>query len=195
MPTEVEELTNKLDKLNVEKLVDDISTISASVRSLVSSPAAGHALENLDATLDHLASLTAQLDNRTSKVTDDVRTVMDEAAATLRTTRSALEESTETLKAGRKTLASIDAGASNIAALTRADAGPVLALTRASEELAATARSLRAMSGEDSVTTARLNAVLKETTAAARALRVLAEAIDTQPDSLLRGRRSEGSAQ
>ena len=87
LPTEVEELTNKLDKLNVEKLVDDISTISASVRSL------------------------------------------------------------------------------------------------------------RAMSGEDSVTTTRLNAVLKETTAAARALRVLAEAIETQPESLLSGRRREGTAE
>ena len=195
LPTEVEELTNKLDKLNVEKLVDDISTISASVRSLVSSPAAGHALENLDTTLNHLASLTAQLDSRTSKVADDVHTVMNEAAETLRTTRGALEESTATLKAGRQTLASIDAGAANIAALTRADAGPVLALTRASEELAATARSLRAMSGEDSVTTTRLNAVLKETTAAARALRVLAEAIETQPESLLSGRRREGPAE
>lgn len=195
LPTEVEELTNKLDKLNVEKLVDDISTISASVRSLVSSPAAGHALENLDTTLEHLASLTAQLNSRTSKVADDVRTVMHEATETLRTTRGALEESTETLKAGRKTLANIDAGAANIAALTRADAGPVLALTRASEELAATARSLRAISGEDSVTTTRLNAVLKETTAAARALRVLAEAIETQPESLLSGRRREGPAE
>ena len=195
LPTEVEELTNKLDKLNVEKLVDDISTISASVRSLVSSPAAGHALENLDTTLEHLASLTAQLDSRTSKVADDVRTVMHEATETLRTTRGALEESTETLKAGRNTLANIDAGAANIAALTRADAGPVLALTRASEELAATARSLRAISGEDSVTTTRLNAVLKETTAAARALRVLAEAIETQPESLLSGRRREGTAE
>ena len=37
------------------------------------------------------------------------------------------------------------------------------------DKLAATARSLRAMSGEDSLTTTRLNAVLKETSAAARA--------------------------
>ena len=195
LPTEVEELTNKLDKLNVEKLVDDISTISASVRSLVSSPAAAHALANLDQTLDHLASLAAKLDSRSTKLTDDLRTVMSEATATLRSTRSALDESAATLQVGRKTLASIDAGAANIAALTRADAGPVLALTRASEELAATARSLRDVSGEHSTTTTRLNEVLKETTAAARALRVLAEAIETQPESLLNGRRGEGSAE
>lgn len=194
LPTEVEELTNKLDKLNVEKLVDDVSTISASVRTLVSSPAAGNVLANLDQTLAHLASLSAQLDSRSSKLADDVRMVMDEATVTLRTTRTALDESTETLKVGRHTLATIDAGAANIAALTRADAGPVLALTRASDELAATARSLRAMAGEDSTTTTRLNELLKETTAAARAMRVLAEAIETQPESLISGRRGEGSA-
>ena len=193
LPTEVEELTNKLDKLNVEKLVDDISTISASVRSLVSSPAAPRALENLDQTLGHLASLTAQLDSRSSKLTDDVHVVMTEAAETLRVTRTALEESAATLTAGRHTLAVINAGAANIAALTHADAGPVLALTRASEELATTARSLREISGEDSTTTTRLNEVLKETTAAARALRALAETIETQPESLLTGRRGEGS--
>ena len=195
LPTEVEELTNKLDKLNVEKLVDDISTISASVRSLVSSPAAGNALENLDLTLGHLASLTAQLDNRSSKLTDDVRNVMEEAAATLRATRGALDESTTTLTAGRRTLANIDAGAANIVALTRADAGPVLALTRTSEELATTARNLRELSGADSITITRLNDVLKETAAAARALRSLADAIESQPESLLTGRRDQGSAQ
>ena len=54
---------------------------------------------------------------------------------------------------------------------------------------------MSAMSGEDSLTATRLNAVLKETSAAARALRVLAEAIETQPESLLSGRRTEGSAQ
>lgn len=195
LPTEVEELANKLDKLNVEKLVDDISTISASVRSLVSSPAAGNALENLDLTLSHLASLTAQLDSRSNELADDVKEVMDETGATLRATRTALDQSSATLQAGTRTLASIDAGAANIAALTRADAGPVLALTRASEELAATARSLREMSGEDSPATTRLNELMKETSAAARALRVLAEAIETQPESLLTGRRSEGSGQ
>ena len=52
-------------------------------------------------TLGHLASLSARLDKRATSVTNDVHTVMDEAAATLRTTRLTLEESAETLRAGR----------------------------------------------------------------------------------------------
>jgi len=188
LPTEVEEFTNKLDKLNVEKLVEDISTISESVRDLVTSPAVSHALESLDLTLGHLASLSARLDKRATSVTNDVHTVMDEAAATLRTTRLTLEESAETLRAGRETLTRIDEGARNVAALTSGDSGPLLAITRASEELAKTATALRDAAGENSSTYYQLNAMLEETTAAARALRLLAEALETQPESVLTGR-------
>ncbi|MGE0861365.1 MAG: MlaD family protein [Gammaproteobacteria bacterium] len=195
LPTEVEELTNKLDKLNVEKLVDDISAISASVRSLVSSPEASSALSNLNATLEHLASLTKQLDSRTSGVTDQARGVLDEATATLRATRNAVEEGNRTLAAGRQALGTIDAATANIAALTRADSGPVQALNHAAEELATTARALRAVAGEDSATATRLNDMLEQTAAAARALRLLAEAIEIQPESLISGRRDGVTAE
>lgn len=188
LPTEVEEFTNKLDKLNVEQLVEDISTISESVRELVTSPEVSHALTSLDQTLEHLSSLTARLDKRANVVTRDVQTVMDEAASTLRTTRVTLEESAETLRAGRQTLARIDAGARNIAELTRGDSGPMLAITRASEELATTAKSLRETTGENSATHYQINEMLTETAAAARALRLLAEALEAQPESMLTGR-------
>ncbi len=68
----------------------------------------------------------------------------------------------------------------------------VQALNHAAEELATTARALRAVAGEDSATATRLNEMLEQTAAAARALRVLAEAIETQPESLISGRRDGG---
>lgn len=188
LPTEVEEFTNKLDKLNVEQLVEDISTISESVRDLVTSPEVSNALSSLDQTLAHLSSLTARLDKRANTVTKDVHTVMDEASATLRTTRLTLEESAETLRAGRQTLARIDEGAQNVAELMRGDSGPMLAITRASEELANTAKALREAAGENSSTHYQLNEMLEETTSAARALRLLAEALETDPQSVLTGR-------
>ncbi|HMM75959.1 MAG TPA: MlaD family protein [Gammaproteobacteria bacterium] len=191
LPTEVEEFTNKLDKLNVEQLVEDISTISESVRELVTSPEVAHALASLDQTLEHLSSLTARLDKRANVVSRDVQTVMDEAAATLRTTRATLEESAETLRAGRQTLARIDEGARNVAALTRGDSAPMRAITHASEELANTAKALRDAAGENSVTHYQLSEMLEETTAAARALRLLAEALEAQPESVLSGRRGD----
>jgi paraquat-inducible protein B len=188
LPTEVEELTNKLDKLNVEKLVEDISMISESVRELVTSPEVSHALTSLDQTLEHLSSLTARLDKRATTVTNDVQSVMNEAAETLRVTRTTLEESAATLRAGRQTLQRIDEGAANVAALTRGDSGPMRAITRASEELAETARALRAATSENSTTHYQINEMLEETTSAARALRLLAEALETQPESVLTGR-------
>lgn len=191
LPTEVQELTNKLDKLNVEQLVEDISAISESIRELVTSPETARALTSLDETLEHLASLTARLDRQADSMANDVHTVLDEAGATLRTTRSALEESTATLRAGRRTLAHLDEGARNVAALTRADSPPLLALTRASEELANTGRAIRAAIGENSATQYQISEMLEETAAAARALRLLAEALEAHPESVLSGRRGD----
>jgi len=193
LPTEVEELTNKLDKLNVEKLVEDVSLISESLRNLVTSPEAGRVLKNLDSTLGHIASVSERIDQSANRLARDTQNVMEEATETLRVTRKALEQSADTMRAGQATLARIDQGAANVAALTRADAAPVLAVTRASEELAATAKSLREAAGESSTMHDRLNEMLEETTAAARALRLLAEALETDPQSVLTGRSHEES--
>jgi paraquat-inducible protein B len=102
--------------------------------------------------------------------------------------REALTEAASTLRAGRTTLGHLDEGVANITRLTAPDSGPLLALTRASEELANTARALRDTAGEDSASAVHLNEMMKETTAAARALRALAETLETQPESLLHGR-------
>ena len=191
LPTEVEELTNKLDKLNLEKLVEDISLISEAVRNLVTSPEATRTLASLDSTLQHLASLTERLDKSAGRLTRDTQTVMKEAADTLRVTRVALDESAATMQAGRATLARIDEGATNLAALTRPDAGPLRAVTQAGDELAATAKMLREAAGENSAAHYQLNEMLAETTAAARALRLLAEALESDPQSILTGRGQE----
>jgi paraquat-inducible protein B len=191
LPTEVEELTNKLDKLNVEKLVEDVSLISEAVRNLVTSPEAARTLTSLDSTLQNLASLTDRLDKSAGRLTRETQTVMDEAANTLRVTRAALDESAATMRAGRATLSRIDEGAANLAALTRPDAGPLLAVTHASDELATTAKMLREAAGESSATHYHMNEMLTEMTAAARALRLLAEALESDPQSVLTGRSHE----
>ena len=180
LPTEVQELTNKLDKLNLEKLIEDVSIISDSIRKLVSSPAASSALKNLDQTLANLATLTDSLNERSTRLATETRTVLQESAETLRTSREAL--------------AQITAGARNLTQLTKPDAAPIVALTHASEELARTAQSLRGTVGADSPVAWQLNETLKEVSATARSLRVLSEAIENQPESLLKGRAAPGDA-
>ena len=191
LPTEVQELTNKLDKLNLEKLIDDVSVISDSIRKLVSSPAASSALNNLDATLANLARLTDTLNERSNRLASETRAVLQESAETLRTGRTALDEAAITLRSGRETLAHIDEGARNVAQLTRPDGPTLLALTQASQELARTSRALHDSMGEDSATAVQLGETLKQVTATARSLRVLAESIENQPESLLKGRAAK----
>jgi paraquat-inducible protein B len=191
LPTEVQELTNKLDKLNLEQLFDDFSTTLEAVRNLVTSPEAARMMESLDETLQHLASLSARLDASANRVTKDTRDVMREAGETLRTTREALAESTETIRASRTTLARIDEGAANFAALARPDSPLLQSVTHAGEDMAAAARALRAAADDNSTTRLRLDELLEETASAARALRLLAEALETDPRSVLTGRSDE----
>lgn len=180
LPTEVQELTNKLDKLNIEKLIEDVSVISDSIRRLVSSPSASNALQNLDQALGNLAQLTETLNERSTRLALETRSVLQESASTLRTSREALAQITE--------------GARNLTALTRPDSAPILALTQASEELARTARALRDATGEESPANVQLTEALKQIAASARALRALSEAIESQPESLLQGRRVKEDA-
>lgn len=191
LPTEVEELTNKLDKLNIEQLFADISMISEAVRKLVTSPEASRTLQSLDATLQHLASLSERLDQSANRVTRDAREVMREAAATLRTTREAVAETGAAIRASRSTMERIDEGAANFATMTRPDGALLQSVARASEDMAATARALRAATDDTSVTRQRIDALLEETASAARALRLLAEALETDPQSILTGRSDE----
>ena len=174
LPTEVQELTNKLDKLNIEKLIEDVSVISDSIRKLVSSPSASNALQNLDQALGNLARLTDTLNERSTRLATETRSVLQESAETLRTSREALAQITE--------------GARNLTALTKPDAAPIVALTSASEELARTAKALREAMGDESPANVQLTEALKQIAASARALRTLAEAIESQPESLLKGR-------
>lgn len=181
LPTQVEEFASRLAELDVEKLVEDLAAIAGSVRSLVASPSAHGALAGLEETLDNLARLTAQLEASTRRTELDARETLAETSATLRAARGAIEQATATLASGQQVF-------DRVAALVEPSAGPVRDLRTAAEELATTAIALRALADQDSATAYALTETLEETAAAARALRLLAEAIETAPESLWQGR-------
>jgi paraquat-inducible protein B len=62
-------------------------------------------------------------------------------------------------------------------------------LTRASDELAGAAQTVRRLAESESPTVQHANQALKETARAAEALRKLAELLEQQPDAILRGKR------
>jgi len=66
-------------------------------------------------------------------------------------------------------------------------------MTRASDELANAAASLRRLTAQDSPTVQNMNATLKEISRAADALRALAEMLEAQPDAIYRGKRKKNA--
>jgi len=66
-------------------------------------------------------------------------------------------------------------------------------MTRASNELASAATTLRSLTAQDSPTVKNMNATLKEISRAADALRLLAETLEQQPDAIYRGKRQKST--
>jgi paraquat-inducible protein B len=66
------------------------------------------------------------------------------------------------------------------------------ATTQAIHEAEKTMESLQSTAGEDSALVHALTRALTELTAASRSIRILAETLESQPESLLRGKNSSG---
>ncbi len=172
----VEELTKQLESFAADKFLADLSSISASVNKIVSSPAAHNLASRLETTLKHLESLAARFDAQGPQVVEAMR--------------GDLAEARKTLVAAQGALSRVEAAAERVGALVSPDSEAVRNFTAASKELEGAAQALRDLAEEDSPTVQNLNRALKETSKAARALRALVETIEQQPESLVRGKRA-----
>lgn len=169
IPTAVDELSLKLDEFPMDKFLDDVAAISASLREILAAETTAELPQRLSRTLGHLESLLAKLDAESTPLLRDLRA---------------------DLAALHQALAAVTNAADRVAAL--ADPGlPLLSnLSRASEELAGAAEAVRDLSSAGPPTVEHLAAVLEEISRTARALRMLAETLERQPEALLRGKRA-----
>ena len=190
-PTAIQALRGQLEGLDLRKLLDDISSIAGSARSVLSGP-------QLKQALDNVVQITQQVQQLSERLNRRVDPLADAAAATLGDTRRAIERVTGVVdKAG----GAVDkvGGAADRIGRTADRAGTMLApdaplvrdVQRAAAELAATAAALRQHTADDSGLVHNADRTLQDLSRAARAVRELADMLERHPEALLRGRRRE----
>lgn len=179
--TTIQNLQKQIQGLDVAGLVNDVSSIAASARRLIGDPKVQQALEDLSAASGDLRRTLTRLDGRLDSLTAAVQGTLAESRQTITAWGGAAE------RVGR----AVDRAAS---AVERTDAllaqgTPVLqSVQRAAEELARAATALRGSVGDDSALLGQVQRAAQDVSRASRAVRDLADLLERQPESLLRGR-------
>lgn len=185
LATPIQSLQKQLQRLDVAKLVDDVSAIAASARQLVADP-------NLRQSLADLAAASGQLQRLMSRLEQRIDPLADALQGTLTQTRQTMAQWQGT---GDRVGAAVDRAASAVARTEAllAEGTPVLrSAQRAADELARSAVALRAVMAEDSPLITQVQRAAQDVSRASRAVRELADLLETQPEALIRGRSPAG---
>jgi paraquat-inducible protein B len=176
-------VTEMLENLRLDDLVNEAALTLASMRQLIGSGEVVRLLETLNATLDEARVLIGDLDREVHPL-----------AARLDSTLSEYADLANALRTGFLPLAqNLEAATTALAGLVQSlddQVVPVSGATQAAlDEVEETMRQLRLLADDTSGTRLRVDQFLNEATSAARALRSFADQIDRHPEALLRGRR------
>ena len=151
----------------MEKFLQDVASISASMSKLLAADETAELPQRLNRTLQHLESLVKKLDHESMPMLQGLRAdlaVLNEA------------------------LGSLKKAADQVTMLTDPQSPLFQNLSRASEELADAARAVERLSGEGSPTAVGFYEMLQEVSRAAHATRMLVESLEQQPQSILWGK-------
>ena len=173
--TAIQALKNQLEGMDFRKIAEDLSAIAASARAMVSGP-------ELKQALTDLAAITATFNRVATKLDQRIDPLSNELQRSLVSTRTAMEGLGQAAGSVNKT-------SEQVAELLAPNAPLVQNLQRAADEVAGSAASLREATADDSSLRLGADRALDDLSRAARALRDLAETLEQQPDSLLRGRK------
>jgi len=160
-----EEVSRTLEQIPLDQLVQKVVTTLDGLENLVNSPELGRSVKTLNQTLQAIQTLTGKVDSQLTRLVGDVSTTM----ASVATLAEHLDA--EVVPVSRELR--------NTLAVARG------AFDQAESALAGLDSTLAPQAPER----AALRQALQELTAAARAVRILAEALELQPEMLLKGRQ------
>jgi paraquat-inducible protein B len=164
----MQELMESLGKLPLEDIANSIRDALKGIEEVVHSPEVAESLAALKGTMVAAEQLVKKLEEK-----------IDPLMANL----------DGTLGDAQKLLKKVD---SKVDPLASGVEETLEATTRAIQEAEETIVGLQSTTGEDSPLVHALTGALAELTAASRAIRILAETLESQPESLLRGKSSSG---
>jgi len=164
----MQELMESLEKLPLQEIANSIRDALKGIEEVVHSPEVAESLDALRGTMMAAEEMMKKLERQ-----------IDPLVANL----------DGTLTDARKLLTDVD---SKLDPLASGMEDTLQATTRAIREAEKTIESLQSTAGEDSALVHALTGALTELTAASRSIRILAETLESQPESLLRGKGPSG---
>jgi paraquat-inducible protein B len=157
-----------LKKLPLQEIANSIRDALKGIEEVVRSPDVTDSLKALKGTMQAAENLVRKLDRQIDPVMANLNGTLGDARTLLQDVDAKVDPLAsgmeETLEAAR------------------------LAIVEAEE----TIESLQGAAGEDSALVHELTSTLAELSAASRSIRILAETLESQPESLLRGKSSSG---
>ncbi|MDO9437871.1 MlaD family protein [Hydrogenophaga sp.] len=180
--TAIQAFRDQLEGIDLRKITDDISAIAASARAVISGP-------QLNQALSDMAQITATIKRVSERLDKRMDPLADELQRSLTSTRTAMDGMSKAATSVDRTATSVGRTSDQVAQILAPDAPLVQNLQRAANEVSRTAGALREATAGDSELMTGADRALDDLSRAARALRDLAEAIEQQPQSLLRGRK------
>ncbi len=179
--TRFQSLQDQLDRVDLTRMAQDLSATLSAARGLLAGPELKQTLAELAQASASLARLSATLDKRAGPLVDATQGSLARVGQASDRVGSA---------ADRVTSAADRVGsAADRAEVALTPGSPLLtSVQRAADELGRSAGALRAAVADDSTTVQGLQRALGDVARAARAVRELSDAIEQQPQSLIRGR-------
>jgi paraquat-inducible protein B len=179
--TAIQALKGQLEGLDLRKLLDDVSAIAESARSVLAGPQLREALDNIVVITEQVQQLSKSLNGR-------VGPMADAATATMGDARRAIDRLNGTMDKVGGAADRVGRTADRAGTLLAPDAPLMRDVQRAAAELAGTAAALRQHTAEDSGLVHNADRTLQDLSRAARAVRELADMLERHPEALLRGR-------
>ncbi len=179
--TRFQSLQQQLDGVDVSRMSKDLAETLAAARGLVAGPEIKQTLAELAQASAALARLAASMDKRLPGLADSAQGTLRQAGdASVRVGGAA----------DRVTGAADRVGSAAVRAETLLTPGsPLLAsVQQAADELGRSAAALRSATSDESTPLQSVQRAMGDVSRAARAVRELADQIEQQPQSLVRGR-------
>ena len=193
--TRFQSLQDQLDRVDLSAMSADLGATLAAARGLVAGPEIKQTLAELAQASAALARLAANLDQRTPALADAARATLLQATRAASQAGAAAERIGAAGERVGSAAESVSGAASRVGAtaqqaqaLLTPDSPLVQSVQQAAEELGRSAAALRQATGDDSASLQSVQRAMGDVSRAARSVRELADLIEQQPQSLIRGR-------
>jgi paraquat-inducible protein B len=167
VPTDMERISKKLQDIDISKVTDNLENVTEGINAFVGSEEFQGMPASIKTTLDSLTSLSNQLQQQLATTAPKLDKVLDGAATTVTSVNTELPALSAMAKDNLKVL------------------------NTAIEAFEQTMSDLDGLVAYDSATMYQLNQALRELSLAGKAIQELADTLEQQPESLIRGKRGD----